>query len=297
MTDTHAAEAPVETVPPAPEAAEQAAAPALPEIEHPIGPVRQGVLDHLLDSEGPQTVAQIIAGLGNHSRNTVESAIKREFNAGRIERVAPGTYRLAPAKPLPPPSPEPPPPSRNGHSNDEWIALIEAWQADPTTWNVEEDGPPPNDPNHRIPLDVVGRFKERIRKREERRKDAEVAAARQDAADAELRNKLLAATGGNYTLGPGIEDLTPIKAAMELVPLDIVCRVISWKVNKLCFPKNPTLTTWRDRPLLTAVAEEFCASVIVARSVDAWSAAGTAPGKATSASEPSSRKTYRRRHR
>jgi hypothetical protein len=44
---------------------------------------RQGVLDHLLDSEGPQTVAQIIAGLGNYSRGTVETVIKREYDAGR----------------------------------------------------------------------------------------------------------------------------------------------------------------------------------------------------------------------
>jgi hypothetical protein len=71
------------------------------------------------------------------------------------------------------PKPKSPPRSRNGHSDDEWIALIEAWQADPTTWNVERDGPPPNDPQHRIPLDVVGRFKDRqareAKEREKRR--------------------------------------------------------------------------------------------------------------------------------
>ena len=111
MTDAVPIEEPVPPVPEAvaeveaapPEAAVPASAEvpaaALFEIEHPIGPVRQGVLDHLVDSEGPQTVAQIIAGLGNYSRGTIESAIKREFDAGRIERVAPGTYRLAPPRP------------------------------------------------------------------------------------------------------------------------------------------------------------------------------------------------------
>src|SRR5262245_43423107 len=124
MTDVATTEAPIEHVSLAPdvtsevetappEAAEASGVPALervlPKIEHPIGAVRQAVLDHLLDSEGPQTVAQIIAGLGNHSRGTVETSIKREFDAGRIERVAPGTYALAEPKPAKP-SPPPPPP-------------------------------------------------------------------------------------------------------------------------------------------------------------------------------------------
>jgi hypothetical protein len=116
MSDTAIADAPAEPVPPAPEAAAEleaarpdaeatvpAEAPAdasvLPEIEHPIGPIRQAILDHLLDSEGPQTVAQFIAALGNFSRGPVETALKREYDAGRIERIAPGTYVLAPPKP------------------------------------------------------------------------------------------------------------------------------------------------------------------------------------------------------
>ena len=37
-----------------------------------------------------------------------------------------------------------------------------------------------------------------------------------------------------------------VKAAMELVPLDLVCRVIGWKVNKLCYPGNPILVSQRS---------------------------------------------------
>jgi hypothetical protein len=235
------------------------------------------VLDALLDAYEPLSVSRILAEMPpGTSRNSGESAIKREFDAGRIERVAPGIYRLAPPKP--PEAPKPPPPA-GSHADDEWIARIEAWQADPTTWNVEEDGPPPNDPNHRIPLDVVGRFKDRLRKRDERRRDAEAAASRQAAADADLRNKLISACNGNFTSGPGIEDIAPIKAALELIPLDLILSVIRWKVCKLCCPANATLTSWRDPRILRAIAKEFCESIIIPNSVDAWAAAGTAPQK------------------
>jgi len=42
------------------------------------------------------------------------------------------------------------------------------------------------------------------------------APARQAAADRELRDKLIAATGGNVIRGPGIDDVSPIRAAMEV---------------------------------------------------------------------------------
>jgi hypothetical protein len=50
----------------------------LPEIEHAIGPLRQGILDHLLDSvdAGPQSVAQIYASLpAGTTRGNAEAAI------------------------------------------------------------------------------------------------------------------------------------------------------------------------------------------------------------------------------
>jgi hypothetical protein len=110
----------------------------------------------------------------------------------------------------------------------------------------------------------------------------------QAATDAALRDQLIAACNGNFTPGPGIQDISPIKGALELVPLDLVCRVIGWKVNKLCYRANATLVSWREPRLLKAIVAEFCESIIIPNLVDAWSkATGTAPGKAASASEPS----------
>jgi hypothetical protein len=314
MTDTTAGETPAEPVPPVPPAPEasaeldaarleaapvkpEAEARALPEIEYPIGPVRQGVLDHLLDSEGPQTVAQIIAGLGgNHTRNTVESAIKREFDVGRIERVGPGLYVLAKPKPAAPPRPAvaPDPPKSLDVGSDvpttdeEWLAVVDAWDADPASWNREILGPCPSEAGSLVPLGVAFHFNEKLRKRKERRRHAEAAAAKQSAVDAELRDQLLAACNGNFTPGPGIQDIASIKAAMELVPLDIVLVAIRHNVCRLCCPVNPTLTSWRDPRLLKAIADEYCRSLIIPRLVDAWSkAVGTAPGKAVERAEAS----------
>src|SRR5258708_36506626 len=67
------------------------------ELEFPVGSTRQAVLDHFLDSEGDQTVAQIMAAMPTGtSKNTAESAIRREYQAGRLLRVAPGGDGLAP---------------------------------------------------------------------------------------------------------------------------------------------------------------------------------------------------------
>src|SRR5260370_39918447 len=107
MSDA-AAEAPAETASPAPP--EAAAAPeAEPETDDGRS-VRQKLLDHLADTERPQTVTQILEGTGVN-RNALEQALYRATRAGQIERVALGTYKLAPPKPPPPPKPEPPAPA------------------------------------------------------------------------------------------------------------------------------------------------------------------------------------------
>ncbi|SRR6266852_1064434 len=257
MTETIAVEAPAEPVP-----AEAAPVPeAEPETDD-TRTARQKVLDHLVDSDGPQTVAEIIHGTGL-SRKTAEQAIHRAVQAEQIERVAPGTYKLAPLKPLPP--------SRNGHTNEEWIARIEAWQTNPASWNVEEDGPPPSNPEHRIPLDVVGRLKDR-QKREAKERE------KREAADAALRDQLIAACHGNFTPGPGLDDVAPIRAALEVVPIDRILSAIRCKTDNKLYPRNEPATSWREPRLLKEIAETYCRAVLIPNMVDTWS---KADGKAS----------------
>jgi hypothetical protein len=235
---------------------------------------REKVLDHFADCDDPdQSVAQIIQGTGL-SRNTCEQAIFRAVQSEQLQRVSQGVYRLAPPKPPSPPKPEPP--SRNGHTNDEWIARIEAWQANPATWN-EEDGPPPNDPNHRIPLDVVGRFKDR-----QAREAKEAAASKQEAADAALRDQqeaedfklldaLLTACNGNYSRTAALADPRPIHVILASgVPVEDIITTIRCKVDRRSYPKNQTIGSWSEPWFLKAVAEQYARWVLVPRLVEKW---------------------------
>jgi hypothetical protein len=222
MSDT-ATEAPGEPVLPAPqavaeaeagapdaaslEAGEQVAAPATPEaertlpfeIEHAIGPLRRAILDHPLDTDEPQSVGQILAALpAGTSRNTAETCIRREHESGRIECTSPGHYVLAkPRPPEPKPAAPPPEPARDEMTNQAWLDVLEAFFVDPTSWDAEKLGAPPDQPANRIPWGVKLQFNERLRKREERAKERK-------AADAALRDQLIAATGGNYTPGAAL---------------------------------------------------------------------------------------------
>jgi hypothetical protein len=311
MSDVSAGETPIEPVPPmpplpeataeleaaAPEAAPpEAAAPAetslppeadartLPEIEFAIGPLRQAVLDALLDADEPLSVSRILAEMPpGTSRNSGESAIKREFDAGRIMRTSPGHYALAPARPPGPPQPAPPPepePVRSdGMMSERWFAALESWLIDPSTWDLAQLGPPPDQPNHRIPADIAMRFSERLRKRIERQRDREAAAARQAAADAELRDKLIAATGGNIVRSSALDDVSAIRAAMEVVPIDDILQSIRFKTDKKLYPKNEPATSWGEERLLKTIAEHYCRYSIVPSLVAAWSKAGKAPQK------------------
>jgi hypothetical protein len=272
VTDTAA----TEVAEPAPEATAAPAPEAEPETDD-TRSARDRVIDHLTDSEGPQSVEQILAGTGLN-RNACEQAIFRAKKAKQIIWVAPGVYALAPPKPLPS--------SRNGHSNEEWVARIEAWQVNPASWNIEEDGPPPNDPNHRIPLDVVGRIKDRQTREAKEREKREGAAAKQTAADRELRNQLLAACRGNFTPGPGLDDMSPVRAILELVPVDYILYAIRQKVDKRCFPGNPPLASWRDPKFLRAVADNYCGGVVIPSMVRAWGEAGKVPATKAHGSSP-----------
>jgi hypothetical protein len=137
-------------------------------------------------------------------------------------------------------------------------------------------------------LDVVGRFKNRQARDAKEREKREAAAAKQEAADAALRDQLIAATGGNFTPGPGIQDISPIKVALELVPLNYILSAIRHKTDRKCYPKNEPATSWREVRLLKAIAEDYCQHLIVPSLVDAWGkAAAKAPEKPVQRAEAS----------
>jgi hypothetical protein len=307
MTDTVATEAPTEAVPfpletaltlepasPAPEAAAAPPAPdepvassaevsadrVLPEIEHAIGATRQRILDEFLDADRAElSMSEIKALLPDVLPGTVEACVRREWQQGRLERTKPGTYRLAPPKAVE--SPKPPPLVDADKSEDEWFDALEAWAADPASWPVAALGPPPDDPASQVPLDIRTRFLDRVRKREARRRDAAAALARQAAADQQLRDQLLAVTGGNFVPGPGLDDVAPIKSAMQIVDLDTILIAIRGKLD-LCWPPPPPLKEWRETRLLEAIATMYCRQ-LGRRLVAIWSKAGMATGKPTEA--------------
>jgi hypothetical protein len=243
------------------------------------------VLDALVDADEPLNVSRILAEMPpGTTRGSAESAIKREFDAGRIERVAPGVYRLAPPKPpeQPKPAPQPPPtPTEEAI----WFAALDGWINDPETWDRERFGPRPDEPGRRIPAAVVAKGVDRNRKRLERRREAEAAAAKRSVADAELRTKLLHACNGNYSASLEVDDLAPIREVLKVLPLD-QCMVIKQKVDRRCFPGNPPLSSWKDQSFLLALAEAFCRSFAVPGLIREWAAAGRAQATKTPTSSP-----------
>ena len=134
------------------------------------------------------------------------------------------------------------------------------------------------------------RFSERLRKREERRRDAEAVAARRAAADAALRDQLIAAAGGNVIRGPGIDDVSPIKAALEFVPPDRVLTSIRDGLHRLMCPASEPATSWREPRLLKRIAQDYCQFVIVPAMVDDWGkASAKAPEKPVQKLKPLAR--------
>jgi len=218
-------------------------------------------------------------------RGTAEAGILREFRSGRILRTSPGHYALASARPPEAKRPSPPPPPTPDEETM-WLSAFEAWINQPESWDRAKLGPRPDEPGRSIPADIVARGVDRSRKRKERRREAEAAAAKRTAADAELRDRLIAATGGNVIRGPGIEDVAPIKLALELVPIDRILSSIRNKTDRKMYPKNEPASSWGERRLLKAIAEDYCGSVLVPRLVAAWEAAGKAPATKAQSSLP-----------
>jgi len=294
MTDATAIaqEEPVELVPPIPPpeppALDAAAERALPSGIDNLGVLRRSVLDHLLDTEGPQSVAQILAAMpAGTTRGNIESALKRNFDAGLIERVGAGLYVLAKARPVEQTKPASPEPIRgDGHTDDEWLDALERWAVD-RSWDTEKLGPPLDQADTRVPPSIKLKFSDRLRKRHERRREAEAARARQSEADRELRGKLIEACHGGCTAGPALNDVRMIRAAMELVPLNLILRAIRYQTDPKCFPQNEPARSWGEERLLKAVAELYCRCDLIPRLVSAWGAAGKAPGKPADAPDTS----------
>jgi hypothetical protein len=107
-----------------------------------LGLVRRSILEGLIDGEGPLSVAQLHALMpAGTSKNSAESAIRREHESGRIERVGAGQYALS--KPKPPGQPKPPPaPAPLPEDEVAWFSALEAWLVESSTWNVAEAAPP-----------------------------------------------------------------------------------------------------------------------------------------------------------
>jgi hypothetical protein len=254
-------------------------------IPETLGPVRRAILEGLIDGEGALSVSQLHALMPvGTPRGTTEAGILREYRSGRIERIAAGTYILA--KPTPP-EPKPKPASHPTPEDEAiWFDALERWAVDPASWNVEELGPRPNEPDNKIPPDIRMRFADRLRKRQERRREAEAAATARAAADAELRDPLIAATGGNLIRGPGIEDVSPIQLALQVVPLERVLSAIRYRTDRKMFPKNEPARSWSEESLLREIAENYSRADLVPRLVDAWSKAGKAPTPGAQSSPP-----------
>jgi hypothetical protein len=221
-----------------PEAQAPAEEPAVPAP----GSLRARILDHLVDTadDGPQSVAQIIAGVGNCSRNTAEQALRRMRESGEIVRTSPGHYVIAPPRPkAEPPKPAPPP----------------------------EPKPVPDPDRARIEAALA---RDCERKQDARRRDREAALARRAEADRVLRDQLLEATGGNFMPGPALDHLRCIRAAMELVPLDCILGAIRNKTDRVLCPVNEPLARWDEPRILKAIAERYTRFILTPRLVAEW---------------------------
>jgi hypothetical protein len=110
-----------------------------------------------------------------------------------------------------------------------------------------------------VPPAVISKHSERVRKREERRRDREAATARQAAADAELREQqeaedfklldaLLTACNGNYSRTAALADPRPIHVMLNSgVPIEEIISTIKCKVDRRAYPRTRPSVRGRSR--------------------------------------------------
>jgi hypothetical protein len=186
MTDINATEASAE-LEAAPTDAERADAPAqaapetetpaaAPEFAFPVGSASQLAIDCFLDAEGDAvqlSMTQLKALLPHIAGNTIESACRRLFERGHLQRISPGIYRLA----QPTAAPVKPEPQPDG------ARIADAERAD----GVQKAAQQREEALER----------DRQRKKAARERDRPAAFHRQAEADAALRDTLIAACNGN----------------------------------------------------------------------------------------------------
>jgi hypothetical protein len=97
---------------------------------------------------------------------------------------------------------------------------------------------------------------------------------------------LIAATGGNIVRSSALDDVSPIRAAMELVPIDRILSAIRSKTDKKLYPGNESATSWSEERLLKEIADSYFRSIIQPRLVAAWAAAGKMPAPKAPSSRP-----------
>jgi hypothetical protein len=216
---------------------------------------RQKILDHFEDSEGDQTVTQIMVGTGLN-RNLTDSTLSRAVDAGLVERVGQGLYRRAPPKPprALPPEFDPGKQLLDGRSFDDWMELVERWWADPSTWDIETLGPYPFSDGNLVPMNVFVAFKHRLEKRQA-----------QVAEDVALLERLLEATGGNIVKSDELADIRPLKL---MIASDIsVERIVSVTETRYA-AGGPPIVSWAE--LFQPVAEDHALHVLAPRLVERW---------------------------
>jgi hypothetical protein len=233
---------------------------------------RQKILDHFEDSEGDQTVTQIMVGTGLN-RNLTDSTLSRAVDAGLVERVGQGLYRRAPprATPVLPAIPEEARRASDGRTFGEWLQWLRSWdQGDP--WRGP--GEAPDQDGSLVPLDVLIPWRAEKNVRVERL-----------AQDIALLEQLLEATGGNIVKSDALADLRPIHVMLASeIPLDRIISVIKGKHDRRCFPANPPLTSWSD--LFKPVAEDHARFVLARRMVARWEERLASPSAKTRNAPP-----------
>jgi hypothetical protein len=179
---------------------------------------RQRVMDHFLDTEGPQSLQQILEGTALDPK-LLGVTLVRAVKAGLLERVETGVYALPP-KPEPPAPPEPPR-LHFGFTHVQWLHAMHAWRIDPSSW-PENMGPRPGRMDCRAPFEVVSVFNKQFDEIQEATAATEAEIA--NAANLRLWEQAMRACGANVLESADIGPLVQAEAAG--ITRDVILRAL-----------------------------------------------------------------------